>query len=74
MSIETTHKVYRQDAINMLKQKRITVFDDDCNDRLAYLLYENRDSKSENYDVVHYTKAEEKTKELFPWRFWKYGW
>ena len=51
MSIESTMTVLKSNAIDMLKCKNIEVFDDDCNDRLALLLYENRESIFENYSV-----------------------
>lgn len=52
MSIERTFTVKRSDAIDMLKYKKISFFEDDSNSRLANLLYLNRESETENYDVV----------------------
>jgi hypothetical protein len=51
MGIESTHMVRRSDAILMLKIKRIQVFQNDCNERLEVLLYENKESDTENYWV-----------------------
>lgn len=44
MSIESTYDVSRKDAIFMLERKGVTVFEDDCTQRLELLLYENRES------------------------------
>lgn len=51
MSIESTYDVSRKDAIFMLERKGVTVFEDDCTQRLELLLYENRESIYENYWV-----------------------
>lgn len=52
MGIESTKIVKRSDAIDMLKHRSVEVFEDDCNDRLSLMLYENRESIFENYQVV----------------------
>ncbi len=74
MSIETTHKVHFLTAIEMLRNKNVTVFIDDCFNRLSHLLYENRESEFENYEVVNYTMEEEKCNEKYPHPYWKFGW
>jgi len=53
MSIESTQFIKRQDALHSLKRRGFTVFDDDCNDRIAFMLYENRESIFENYEVIN---------------------
>jgi len=51
----------------MLRSKDVLVFDDECNQRLALLLYENKESDFENYNVVSdYTLREQS--EL--WKSW----
>lgn len=52
MGIEGTYTVKRSDAIDMLKEKGCTVYENDCLERLATMLYEHRESIFENYDVV----------------------
>lgn len=51
MSIESTKNVKRKDAIAFLRNKGIIVYDDDCTDRLADMMYEHRDTIFENYAV-----------------------
>lgn len=72
MGIESTYRVSRKDAIAMLRQKRIEVFESDSNERLAYELYEAKESEFENYEVVDFD--EEKEPENDKWHLWKYGW
>lgn len=52
MGIESTMTVKRSDAIEMLKQKNCTVYENDCLERLSDMLYEHRESIFENYLVV----------------------
>jgi len=52
MGIESTRDVKRTDALSMLRQKGLKVYDNDCNERLEDMLYENRESIFENYNVV----------------------
>ncbi len=56
----------------MLQQKRIEVFESDSNERLAYELYQAKESDFENYEVVDFD--EENEPEDDKWHFWKYGW
>ena len=51
MGIESTKIVKRSEAIEMLNPKCL-VYDNDCIERLEYLLYEHRESIFENYIVV----------------------
>jgi hypothetical protein len=52
MGIESTQTVKKSDALIMLSSKGVKVFSDDSNNRLAELLYENRESIFNNYSVV----------------------
>ena len=52
MSIETTMTVKRSNAIKMLRDKNLVVYDNDCEERLEDMLYEHRESIFENYCVV----------------------
>ena len=52
MSIESTCLVKRSTAVSMLSELRITVYPNDCLERLADMLYEHRMSIFENYQVV----------------------
>ena len=72
MGIESTYRVFRKDAIAMLQQKRIEVFDSDSNERLAYELYEAKESDFENYEVVDFDRKNEPKNDK--WHLWKYGW
>lgn len=72
MGIESTYRVSRKDAIKMLQQKQIEVFDLDCNDRLAYELYKAKESSYENYEVVDFEQHNEP--ENNKWHLWKYYW
>ena len=69
---ESTHRVSREDAISMLQQKRVEVFESDSNERLAYELYEVKESDFENYEVVDFQKEDEPEDDK--WHLWKYGW
>ncbi len=53
MSIESTYYVRKSNALKILNDKRILVFDNDCNERLSVMLYDIRDSIYENYIVVN---------------------
>lgn len=68
MSIESTYTVKKSDALDMLRNKGVHVYDDDCNDRLADLLYENRESIFENYCVINDSDATDENKPF------KYSW
>ena len=68
MGIESTMTVKRADAIEMLKQKGCTVYENDCTERLADMLYEHRESIFENYDVVENDYEGDK------WERWKTYW
>lgn len=68
MGIESTMTVKRSDAIEMLKQKGCTVYENDCLERLADMLYEHRESIFENYCVV------EDAYEGDEWERWKSYW
>ena len=68
MGIESTMTVKRADAIEMLKQKGYTVYENDCTERLADMLYEHRESIFENYDVVENDYEGDK------WERWKTYW
>ena len=70
MSIETTYNINRWVAIENLRDKLITVFENDCNERIEYLLYKHRDSEFENYSVVDWTQETEP--EGQEWPYWKY--
>jgi hypothetical protein len=72
MSIETTHKVYREHAIRTLRIRDIPAFDSDSNQRLAHELYKIRPSILENYEVVNFT--EENDPAEHKWRHWKTCW
>ena len=72
MGIESTYRVSRRDAISMLQQKQIEVFESDSNERLAYELYQAKESDFENYEVVDFD--EENEPEDDKWYLWKYGW
>lgn len=72
MGIESTYRVSRKDAIAMLQQKRIEVFESDSNERLSYELYEARESEFENYEVVDFDEDNEPENDK--WNLWKYGW
>lgn len=72
MSIESTYTISRSDAIEMLKRKNVTVFNDDSNDRLGHELYNVRESEFENYEVVDFDK--ESAPQGDNWRVWKYYW
>lgn len=56
MSIKSTYIVRRSNAIDMLKERRITIFEDDCMERIEHELNEAIDletnEKFENYCVV----------------------
>jgi len=68
MGIESTMTVKRSDAIAMLEQKRVEVFKNDCQERLAALLYEHRESIFENYNVVEDDFVGDE------WERWKLYW
>lgn len=53
MGIEATFTVQKDDALLMLQSRGVIVYANDCNERLASLLYENRESIIENYEVVN---------------------
>jgi hypothetical protein len=72
MGIESTYRVSRKDAISMLQQKRIEVFESDSNERLEHELYEAKESGFENYEVVDFERVDEPEDDK--WLFWKYGW
>lgn len=72
MGIESTYRVSRKDAIAMLQQKGIEVFESDSNERLAYELYEAKESDFENYEVVDFEQEDESENDK--WYLWKYGW
>lgn len=72
MGIESTYRVFRKDAIAMLEQKRIEVFESDSNERLAYELYKAKESDFENYEVVDFDQENEPQNDK--WHLWKYGW
>jgi hypothetical protein len=69
MSIETTHRISRNDAIITLTRKGIEVFESDSNERISHELYKERDSIFENYEVVDFDKENEP--ENNKWFFWK---
>ncbi len=52
MGIESTKIVKKSDAVSMLKEKYVTVYDNDCIERLSDLLYEHSGNIFENYQVV----------------------
>ena len=52
MGIESTLTVKHQDALLMLREKNITVYEDDGNSRLQDMLYDNKESIFCNYCVV----------------------
>lgn len=56
----------------MLQQKRIEVFESDSNERLAYELYQAKESDFENYEVVDFDQDNEPENDK--WHLWKYGW
>ena len=67
MGIESTMTVKRIDALEMLKAKRCTVYENDCLERLSDLLYEHRESEYENYIVV---ENNYKGRENERWKFY----
>ncbi len=52
MGIESTKIVKKSDAIDMLSHRNVTVYSNDCNERLSDLLYDNSENIFENYQVV----------------------
>lgn len=72
MGIESTYRVSRKDAISMLQNKRIEVFESDSNERLGHELYNAKDSDFENYEVVDFEEENEPKNDK--WHLWKYGW
>jgi hypothetical protein len=72
MGIESTYRVSRKDAIAMLQQKRIEVFESDSNERLSHELYRAKESCFENYEVVDFEHEQEPENDK--WHLWKYGW
>ena len=72
MSIETTHRISRKDAISTLEKHRREVFQDDCNDRLSYELYQIRRSEFENYEVVDFEEDDQPKDDIWP--YWTFGW
>lgn len=60
MGIESTQTVKRSDAEKMLAYKGVITYKYESLDRLADLLYENRETIFENYCVVEdYIKGDE---------------
>ena len=61
MGIESTYIIKRSDAIQMLKEKNCTVYQNDCVERLADMLYDNRESIFENYRVIEDDYEDDRT-------------
>lgn len=72
MGIETTYHIFRGDAINMIKNKNIAVFENDCNARLEHIIYKYRHTIFENYIVVDWTMDDEPSGQ--EWPYWKNDW
>lgn len=72
MSVETTYRINREDAIRKLENEGISVFHNDCNERLETELYnlQTEFEPRKNYDVVDFT--EETEPENDKWPFWEY--
>jgi len=67
MSIKATHRINRKTALYKLKRDRITVYENDCNERLADLLEEK---ECVNYEVVDFEKEDEPLDDT--WKYWIY--
>ncbi len=72
MSIETTYRIFRSNAIKMLEEKNVQVFESDSNERIALELYENRNSIYENYEVVDFDEDNEPGNDKS--NHWKSSW
>lgn len=72
MSIESTFRVYRNNAISMLQQKGVEVFKSDSNERISNELYKAKESDCENYEVVDFDKENEPENDR--WHLWKWHW
>ena len=68
MSIERTFTVYRKDADFMLMIKGVFITEDDSNERVADLLYKNRECVTENYEVINDDQCWDETD------YHKYSW
>ena len=73
MSIEATHYIFRGDAIESLRRRKIEVFDTDSNERLEHELYKARPSQYINYCVVDY-KQEDSPDEWIKSSRWASDW
>ena len=69
MGIKSTHRVYRGDAIQFLRNEGVTVFNSDSNERLADELEKVWDNDFENYEVVDFERENEP--EGDKWHLWK---
>lgn len=72
MSIETTHRISRKDAITTLEKRAVFGASELSNEQLSDLLYDFQDSIFENYDVVDFEVTEEPDDDK--WHFWKFSW
>lgn len=72
MGIESTYRISRKDAISMLEQKRIDVFESDSNERIAHEIYNVKESIFENYEVVDFDQENEPDDDS--WHLWKFCW
>lgn len=69
MSIKTTHRICRNDAIQFLQDMGIKVFNSDSNERLADELEDAWDNERENYEVVDFDQEGEPEDDKWP--YWK---
>jgi hypothetical protein len=69
MSIEATHRIFRDHAVQLLCRYGRQVFDSDSNERLSYELYQCEISITENYEVVDFKREDEPADDKWP--FWK---
>lgn len=72
MGLETTYRVFRKDALQMLKDKDVQVFETDSNERLAFELYIATRSPFENFEVVDFNQENEPEHDKC--QFWKNNW